>query len=64
MLKKMGGNAMKKKFRMLSVVLALCLVLTGCAGLNFVFEFILNMVVAPALNIVMMHLGLVPRERK
>ncbi|MBQ9116920.1 MAG: ECF transporter S component [Clostridia bacterium] len=35
-----------------------------CAGLNFVFEFILNMVVAPALNIVMMHLGLVPKGEK
>jgi hypothetical protein len=31
----MGGNAMKKMFRILAVVLALCLVLTGCAGLNF-----------------------------
>lgn len=34
----------------------------GCAGINFIFEFILNMVVAPALNIVMMHLGLVPKN--
>ena len=33
-----------------------------CAGINFIFEFILNMVVAPALNIVMMHLGLVPKK--
>ena len=30
---------MKKKFRMLAVVLALCLVLTGCAGLNFAGYF-------------------------
>ena len=36
----------------------------GCAGLNFIFEFILNMVVAPALNVVMMHLGLVPKNRE
>ena len=33
-----------------------------CAGINFIFEFILNMVVAPALNIVMMHLGFVPKK--
>jgi len=36
----------------------------GCAGINFIFEFILNMVVAPALNIVMMHLGLVPKKKE
>ncbi len=36
----------------------------GCAGINFIFEFILNMVVAPALNIVMMHLGLVPKKQQ
>ena len=36
----------------------------GCAGLNFVFEFILNMVVSPALNAVMIHLGLVPKGSK
>ena len=30
---------MKKMFRMLAVVLALCLVLTGCAGLNFAGYF-------------------------
>ena len=33
-----------------------------CAGVNFIFEFILNIVVAPALNIVMMHIGLVPKR--
>lgn len=35
----------------------------GCAGLNFIFEFLLNMIVAPALNIVMMHIGLVPKRK-
>lgn len=35
-----------------------------CAGINFIFEFVLNMVVAPALNIIMMHLGFVPKKSK
>lgn len=38
-------------------------VIIGCAGLNFVFELAVNLIVAPALNIVMMHLGLVPRKK-
>ena len=33
-----------------------------CAGVNFIFEFIINLAVAPALNIVMMHIGLLPKQ--
>ena len=34
-----------------------------CAGVNFIFEFLLNMIIAPALNIVMIHIGIVPKNK-
>ncbi len=33
----------------------------GCAGLNFIFELLLNVIFAPALHTVMKHLKLLPR---
>ena len=34
-----------------------------CAGINFIFEFLLNMILSPALNIVMIEIGIVPRKK-